>query len=346
MKKKFYTSLVPILLLGLLFSSCQKEEHELIDETPNETITANSVLAEMLVSASQNNGYVDDIIDGSSCSSVELPVTVFANSQELTISTLADLQNIHAIFDEYPGDIDTLEIVFPIVVISEDYSETEIANQTELDAFTADCFNFIGDTYVCVEFEYPISCFIYNTSNEQLGDITIDTDHDWFEYLNYITDDIIIAIDYGMTVIVNNEPYLINNNQELTNAFAQADCEVVVTTVDPDVEILRDILKNGAWHISEYLDDGEDETQEYQGYNYNFLDSITVYATNGVDYVYGTWVVTVVNGGLNLDFDMDSPLNGTDDHDYKVFQYNENTVTFVTFDSDNVIEDTLTFQKN
>ncbi len=85
---------LPIFLIScllLVFSSCQKEKEEFIDETnEEETITLDSVITGMLLSASQNNGYIDDIIDGSDCISVALPVTVFANGQKVIVEDESD----------------------------------------------------------------------------------------------------------------------------------------------------------------------------------------------------------------------------------------------------------------
>jgi len=87
-------SKLPIFLITFLLLvcfSCQKEKEEFIDETNDEeTITLDSILTGMLISASQNNGYIDNIIDGSGCVSIQLPVTVFANDQEVIIEDESD----------------------------------------------------------------------------------------------------------------------------------------------------------------------------------------------------------------------------------------------------------------
>ena len=319
MKKKFYVPLLLIFYLGLLLSSCQKEATEYVDETNDgETILANSVLARMLISASQNNGSIDDIIDGSSCISVVLPVTVYANNQQLSIQEIDDFQLIEEIFGQYPNDIDTLEIVFPIYVVYEDFSQTEIANQTTLDSLIA-----------------------------QIGQVTLNNNYEWFGYLTYLTEDILIAIDYQMAIVINNQTLQINNNQELTDAFAQVDCEIASGGgVDPDVEALRTIMKDGTWYVSQFLDDGIDETSDFSGYDFTFIEAIRVYARNGTSNIYGTWIVTLSADELNFEFDMDSPLNGADDDEYKVIDYNDTLITFVTRDSNGNIEDTLIFRKN
>ncbi len=348
MKEKFYVPLLLIIGIGLVFSSCQKEKFEYVDETNNEeTIAVNSELARMLISASQNNGSVDDIIDGSSCTSVVLPVSVYANNQLLTIQTISDLQLIQDIFDQFPNDTDTIEIVFPINVVYEDYSEETIQSISDMATLIGNCQSFIADTYTCVDFEYPITCFIYNSTNEQTGLVTLQNDYEWFDYLTYLTEEILIAIDYEMTVIFDDEAYTVNNNQELFDVFNQSFCDVGGgSTIDPQVDALRSVMKNGSWTITQYLDNGDDETSDYAGYDFIFYESITVYAYNGSGIVSGMWAVSMVAENLNFEIDMESPLNGIDDDDYKVLNYTYNKVTFVTYNSDGMVEDTLIFERN
>jgi hypothetical protein len=346
MIKRFYTFCLITLYVGFLFSSCQKEESVLIDETPDETITGNSVLGQMLISASQNNGGIDDLIDGNSCFSLQLPVTVNVNSQILIIQSIFDLQTIQLIFDQSQNDTDIIEIVFPIEIVYEDYSIDTINSLTEMESLQDNCPNFIDDTYSCVEFLYPISCFTYNSLNEQTGLVTMNNNLAWFEYLTYLSENTFISIDYDMTILVNSEVITISNNQELSAAFAQTDCQMTTSDINPEVDALRNIMKDGTWYVSQYLDDGDDETSDYLGYNFDFRDSITVYAYGGGGVVYGIWIVTYQNDQLNFDFDMDSPINGADDDDYEVLSQTENKITFITRDSSNNIEDTLVFMKN
>ncbi len=348
MKEKFYALLVFIFCFGLVLSSCQTDEADSVIEIDDEqTITVNSVLTRMLISASQNNGSADDIIDGSSCMSVVFPFTAIVNSQQLIIGSLDDLDMVQAIFDEYPDDRDTVDVVFPVSVIYEDYSQIEISNQGELISIITNCPNFIEDTYSCMEFVYPISCFVYNSSNEQIGYLTLHNDLDWFDYLNYLHEDLVIAIDYGMTVRFNGQTMQMLNNQNLIDAFALIDCDSGNGGgVDPEIELFRDIMKDGTWYISQFLNNGSDETIDFLGYDFTFLETITVNAVNGTSTVSGTWLFTSEGGQLNLDLNMDSPLNGADNQDYKVLQLSSTEITFVTSDSNGNVEDTIVFVKN
>lgn len=347
MKEKFYAPLVFILCFGFLCSSCQKGGSEYNNEIDDgQTITVNSVLTKMLISASQNNGSADDIIDGASCMSVVFPFNIFVNNQALTIDSLVDIDFAQAIFDEDPNDIDTVDIVFPISVVYEDYSQIVISDQAELISIITNCPNFIDDTYSCLEFIYPISCFVYNSSNEQTGFITLNNDLDWFAYLNYLEEDIVVAIDYEMTILFNGETVHVFNNQDLSNAFTIVDCEAGDgDVVDPEIEAFRNVMKDGIWQIDQFLDNGVDATSDFIGYNFDFLESITAYASNGSLSVNGIWFLTSEGGELNFNFNMESPINGANDENYKVLQLSDTEITVVTRDSSGNIEDTIVFVK-
>lgn len=114
----------------------------------------------------------------------------------------------------------------------------------------------------------------------------------------------------------------------------------------PNPQELRDILQDGTWYVDKFLDDGDDETSDFNGYDFTFFSNQTVLAKKGSQNVDGIWIVTVTGQDLNFEFDMDSPINSADDNEYKVLQYTATLVTLITRDSHGDIEDTLIFKKN
>jgi hypothetical protein len=346
MKEKFYIFCMFACCIGFLFSSCQKEESVLIDDTPTDTITADSALGQMLLSASQNNGSIDDMIDGNSCFSLNFPMTVYANTQVVEMQSIADIQTIILIFNQSQTDIDTIDIVFPIEIVFEDYSVHTINSLQEMIGLQATCPNVIEDTYSCVSFIYPISCYTYDAESEQTELVTINSDAEWFEYLAYLSEDIFIAIDYDLSIVVDNEAITVTSNQQLADALVDVDCEVNTIEIHPAVIEIRSIMKDGTWYISQFLNDGVDETYFYQGFNLDFRDSITVFAYGGSTVVYGAWIVTHENQELNFDLNMESALSGVNNDAYKVLTQSSDTLTFVSRNSAGNIEDTLVLIQN
>jgi len=323
---------IPILLFTLLLmvgTSCQKEKQEFIDETnEEETITLDSVLTGMLLSASQNDGYKDNIIDGSSCISVRLPVTVVVNEQKLIISDEQDFGLIQAIFDEFANDIDILEIIFPIRVVFEGFNEVEVGSQAALTSIIDNCQNDIDDTYTCVDFEYPISCFIYNNVSEETGFVTLNSSEEWFAYLNYIQDDIYISINYPMGVLIDGTTTMVSNNQELTSSITSAQCDLSGNVIDPIAFVNK--LTSASWFINLYDNDGLDETCNYSSFEFTFSTSGTITAAGATETRNGYWNLSEYEGTLSLMLEFE--LTGGNDpfevlnEDWSVLESNTQTI--------------------
>lgn len=324
---------VPIFLvtfLMLLNLSCQKEAEEYINETEDDqstggqaidgqAITLNSVLTGMLISASQNNGYKDNIIDGSSCISINLPVTVIANKQKVVIETEDDYALVQAIFDEFSNDIDSVSIEFPITVVFEEYNDIKVGNETVFNSIVRACQNRIVDTYTCVDFVYPISCYTYNTSSEQTGLIVLDDSPEWFAYLNYLENNILIAIDYPMGVIVDGQVVMVNNNDVLLEVMAGVNCDAENGLINPAE--FENKLTTAVWFVNLYNENGSDETCAYVAYEFMFDEDGTIEAVGDFDVRNGTWELETVDSELKLNFDFET-TGGNDPFEALMTQWN------------------------
>ncbi|MCW5520948.1 hypothetical protein J1N09_13950 [Aureitalea sp. L0-47] len=344
MKKFARLPLLLILALTFLATSCQKEEEMFIDETNEETITANSVLANLLLRTSQNAGDLDDIIDGSSCFSVKFPITVIANGQQVTLLDEDDLDIIEAIFDQFPNDIDTLEIVFPITVILDDYTELVLNSQDELDALIAACENDgFPDSISCLDFEYPITFFTFDNNQQQTGTVTVNNDMELYQFLSNIGDDDFFSIDYPINVILQDGTVVqVNSNSEL-EAQIEA-CENSSGGGNPiDPAVFEQNLTTGVWYITYFFDDF-DETSNYNSYEFTFETDNTAQATNGTNTVPGTWMFEGGNTpDLTLFFGTNDPFDELDD-DWDIIEATNEIIRLRDVSGDGSI-DYLTFER-
>ena len=55
---------------------------------------------------------------------------------------------------------------------------------------------------------------------------------------------------------------------------------------------IENTAESGTWIISSYVDSGQDETNDYNGYEFTFAANGTVTATNGTTTYNGTWSVS------------------------------------------------------
>ncbi len=326
----------------LVFSSCQKEESEFIDETDPDTITANSTLANLLVRSSQNPGDFDDLLDGSSCVSINLPVTVIANGQEVIIENEDDIEIVEAIFNQFPNDEDTLELEFPILVTLANFTEVEVSSQQELDALIASCENDIEDTISCVEFVYPLTFFTFNSNNEQTNTVTINSSFELYNFLDDLDDDDFVSLQFPISVIVNGEEVVVNSNQELVTILANADCG---SNDDPvDVTAFEENLTTGVWYVTYFFDDF-DETSDFAGYEFTFNTDNTAQATNGSNNVNGTWNLTSGSTpDLDLFFGENDPFDELDE-DWDIIEANENKIRLKDISGGDGSTDFLTFER-
>jgi hypothetical protein len=107
---------------------------------------------------------------------------------------------------------------------------------------------------------------------------------------------------------------------------------------------LDTILTDGTWYVATYLDDGDNETGDYNGYDLTFNSNGTVIADNGSP-IYGTWAV--LNGGNNLllDFGSSFPFDEFND-DWDVLSVTQTQVDLQDVSGGGGGTDTLIFVKN
>ena len=112
---RIFTLLVASSFLFLY--GCQKEIDETAEAPQKEVFIQSSPVADLVQQTVLKDGSSDNIIDGSSCSSLILPVTVIVNGQEITLVTPDDFYDVELILDEFEEDDDHIEIIFPVTVI-------------------------------------------------------------------------------------------------------------------------------------------------------------------------------------------------------------------------------------
>jgi hypothetical protein len=109
---------------------------------------------------------------------------------------------------------------------------------------------------------------------------------------------------------------------------------------------LRDAMVDGQWFVQTYLDDGDDETYHYNGYNLTISLDGTVSATNSNNTISGTWAITVDSSGLDfvLDFGAQLPFDEFND-DWDVLNFTNTLVSLEDVSGGNGGTDRLIFQK-
>lgn len=133
------------------------------------------------------------------------------------------------------------------------------------------------------------------------------------------------------------------NNDQNTNENGQTALQIT------------DIAQSGNWIISSFIDSGQDETNDFNGYSFDFRADGTVVATNGNQTLNGTWSVTSSNSNDDDDDDNDFniffPVDENHDFDdlnddWDVVSATENRIELLDVSGGNGGTDRLTFTKN
>lgn len=351
---------IKLLLLSLTASvlfittSCRTELDEEIGSIQEQTLTTNSKVADLILKTVMNDGSVDNIIDGSSCFNVLLPVTVVANGTELIINNEDDFEEIEAIFDQSSDDMDTLEFIFPITLIANDYNETIVNDENELETLIELCEDDEDDNIECIDFQYPLSVSVFNENSEVLETITFTNDEEFHDFINDLDDDDIVNISFPITVILSDGQEInISNLDELEEAIENVidDCDENDVEEDRFIEVITSELLE----VQKYKDNQSNETNNYRDYIFDFSDDGTVLVTledndgddtNNVT-TDGTWSVqTRADGGLNitLDFGTEAPLNKLN-NSWNVKKIQEKRIMLDEREGEGISKDELFFQQ-
>jgi len=307
-----------ILCLTFLLISCRSEETEIVNP-PNEEVTgANTNVTNLLQRTALNDGSYDNIIDGANCFDIQLPVTVIVNGIEVVVNNEDDLDTIEDILEEFEDDVDTLEIIFPITIILEDYTQVVINSQEELNAAAVQCpgENEVDDDIECIDIQYPITVSIFNQNNELIDSFAINNDEELFDFIDDLDDDTIFTLNFPITIILSDgTTQQINNFDELEAAIETAiddcdedddndddddDCE------DCDIEEIEGLLiECPEWMVDKLERNDQDLEDNYVGYEFDFQENDVLEVDfNGTIFT-GTW--DIFDNGDEIEVEIDLP---------------------------------------
>ena len=119
--KKSAALVVLLITVSAFLVSCQEDKVIVQNPPPEQSIEPGSDLVNLMRNVSENDVSVDNIIDGTDCSSIQFPFTVIAGGIEVTIDSIEDLLVIQQIIDDNQGN-SNIEILFPITIILPDYT--------------------------------------------------------------------------------------------------------------------------------------------------------------------------------------------------------------------------------
>ncbi|WP_299250938.1 hypothetical protein [uncultured Lacinutrix sp.] len=292
-----------VFLTALLsFTSCQDEIDNETGENPNtNTNSADSQTTSNLKRSSMYDGSFDDFLDGTSCSSLLLPLTATINNTQVTIVSETDYQQVINILGQFNTDDDTIVFQFPVSVALSNYTQVVVTNQAEFDAIVEACEAAEAtaqDAISCIEIDFPITILTYNLSVEQTGSVVIESEEQLFNYTNNLSEDELFSVDYPITITgASDATAVISSDIELQTSVQDCiDEEDIIEDAEADVDTLEEILVDGLFQVDSFVDSGLDTANQYAEFTIDFANDLSIVAENTVNTtiqdVQGTYEVT------------------------------------------------------
>jgi len=282
----------------LMFTSCQDEVIEISETSDEQVFEADSEIADLMARVSTNDGSIDNIVDGAKELSVNLPVTVIANGEQITVATIEDYNRIEAAFDANEDDDDNLEIIFPITVTLRDHTEVVVNNRTEFNSLRNNFPNDEEDDDIeCIDFKYPISFSFYDSNFQVIDVAVIQNDRQLHRFIRNLESGVLVSLNFpvtlvyadGNTVEVFNHIELVRTIHEARN-ICDEDDDNDYNDDDFTVERLDNLLVSCPWVVRDIRRNNNDLANDYREYIMFFFENgvVKVRARNG-DMLTGTW---------------------------------------------------------
>jgi len=116
---------------------------------------------------------------------------------------------------------------------------------------------------------------------------------------------------------------------------------------------VENTVESGTWRITKFIDSGDDETSDYNGYTFTFNSDNTLVATNGTNSHTGTWSITDSNSGddslddLHFNIFFASPADFEElSDDWDILSRTDTKIELIDISGGNGGTDFLTFEKN
>lgn len=112
-------------------------------------------------------------------------------------------------------------------------------------------------------------------------------------------------------------------------------------------------VQSGNWRITQFIDSGSDETNNFSGYNFTFSTSGVITATNGSNTYNGTWSISDSNSNddsqddldFNIYFNLSNDFEDLND-DWDFVSQSASKIELIDVSGGNGGTDYLTFEKN
>ena len=208
MKYLLYVCMIMTLL------ACQKESLTVVEATEEESFLKDRELTTMVTSMVAHDGSFDDVVDDSSCFSIDFPYTCYYNGWPYEVNSVEDLAPF--------SNADYLMPEFPVNVTFANYTQATVNSVQEFDLLKQLCADgeVYGEAITCIDFLYPIRVALYNTETSDFETIVFDHDKQTFLSIEDFDINTVANIQYPIEMVINNKDIVtIDSNAFLKTAI-------------------------------------------------------------------------------------------------------------------------------
>lgn len=342
---------ISVLAVILSMSSCQKEEETIIQDNA-QSFERSSPIASLLTRTSQYPTSADNILDNSSCFSVQLPVTVIVNGQQITVTDEADYQTVQDAINAFSNDDDIVNFIYPITISFQNFQTQILQDSNDLDDVLDNCGEDDGfDEIDCITIVYPIIINIYDSNNQLANTVTITSNSNFFNFLNNLGSNVFVAINYPISAVNSNgQTVVINSNSELENFIEDSidDCNDDNSSGGggSGSDDFTAVLTSGTWYVSYFQEDEDNETSDFNGYTFTFNSNGTSTALRSGVTTNGTWSTFVDSGQNKLELIYDGINLDEIEDDWRIMEFSNTQIRLKDVSGGDGSIDYLTFTKN
>ncbi len=346
MKEAFKcTTYTFLLMLPLIFGSCQSEFEPLPEISDRQTIMASSETARLIEETSAKDGSFDNLVDRASCFAVRFPYTVRIMGNELSIASVKDLDQLEELVDSFEDtEDDILEIIFPITVTFGDYEEIVIEGQQALLDLAEDCIEGgTDDDNECIDFVYPVNVYTLSINEQQTGLITIQNDEEMRKFFTGLDENDLVSLEFPVQLLLHDGTRIeVQSNAELESAIELArdacdeDDDIDYNDDDFTQERLDELLVLCPWLIKEFQREEVNQTEQYFDYVMSFDSAGTVSVTDRAgNSLTGSWTTRVTENRvlLKLQFDVLVDFN----LEWYVYELESGKIKLTTEEGDKIV---------
>lgn len=122
---------------------------------------------------------------------------------------------------------------------------------------------------------------------------------------------------------------------------------------DNNPDQIESNLEKGEWRITQFIDSGDNETNDFSGYTFTFANGGTITATNGTNTYNGTWSITDSNSNddspgdldFNIHFNLTNDFEDLND-DWDITSSSATKIELIDISGGNGGTDILIFERN